>query len=303
MNNTLCGLCPRNCKVNRRIGESGYCGRDSQITLARAALHYWEEPCISGEGGSGTVFFSGCPLRCVYCQNKNIALGNVGKTVSLNRLVEIFFELKEKGAHNINLVTPTHFIPQIREALILAEEGGLNLPIVYNTGSYENPEALKRLEGLVDIYLPDLKYFSADVAMKYSNAPDYFQVATRAIGEMFRQVGKPVFDEKTGLIKRGMIVRHLVLPGNTRDSMAIINYLYKTYKDSIYMSIMNQYTPPGDITPEFKAGYPEICSKLADDEYDKVVDYAISLGVENGFIQEGDTALESFIPSFDYEGV
>ena len=291
-----CRLCPRNCGVDRSRGQRGYCGMTQEIRLARAALHMWEEPCISGKNGSGTVFFTGCPLRCVFCQNREIALGDVGKAVSIERLVEIFFELKERGAHNINLVTPTHYVPQIAVALARAKEAGLELPIVYNTGSYENVETLKMLEGLIDIYLPDFKYASSELAATYSHAADYPQVADAAIREMLRQVGKPVFDGD--MLQRGVIVRHLVLPGHTKDSKTVIRHLLDTYHNDIYISIMNQYTPLGGLI-----GYPELQRKVTAREYEKVIDYAIDMGIENGFMQEGDTARESFIPDFTCEGV
>lgn len=297
-----CTLCPRSCGADRTQNQehthSGYCGQGSEITAARAALHMWEEPCISGESGSGTVFFSGCPLRCVYCQNHDIALGKTGKTISVSRLSEIFLELQEKKANNINLVTPTHFVPQIADALRLSKESGLIIPVVYNTSGYEKPETLRLMDGLVDIYLPDCKYVSSDLSRRYSNAPDYFSVVKNALAEMYRQVGDPVFEETTGLMKRGMIVRHLILPECTEDSKQVIKYLYETYGHHIYISIMNQYTP----LREF-ADFPELNRTLTESEYDEVVDYAIDLGVENGFIQEGETCLESFIPAFDCEGI
>lgn len=290
-------LCPRACKANRLAGARGFCGETSEIKVARAALHFWEEPCISGEAGSGAVFFSGCPLKCVFCQNSSIAAGETGKVISGERLCEIFLELQEKGANNINLVTPTHFVPQIVDALKAAKKQGLQIPIVYNTGSYEQVDTLKRLEGLVDIYLPDLKYVDKDLSLRYSHAADYFSVASAAIAEMVRQVGEPVFDGE-GMMKRGVIVRHLVLPGCTEDSKAVVRYLYETYHDRIFLSIMNQFTPLKQLKE-----YPELNRKVTADEYDGVVDYAIDLGVENGFIQEGETAEESFIPAFDLEGV
>lgn len=291
-----CKLCGRNCGVNRNQGKKGFCGCDDKLLVARAALHPWEEPVISGENGSGTVFFSGCSLGCVFCQNHNIATRVVGKEISIDRLVEIFFELKEKGAHNINLVTPTHYIPHIVKALKIAKDRGLNLPIVYNTSSYENVESLKLLEGLVDIYLPDCKYYDSQLSKKYSGALDYYEVASKAIAEMFRQVGEPVFDGD--LLMKGVVIRHLIMPGCIEDSKKIIKNLYNVYANRVYYSIMNQYTPL-----EWIKDYPEINRKLTDEEYDEVVDYAIDLGVENGFIQEGETASESFIPEFDCGGV
>lgn len=293
-----CILCPRKCGSNRLAGQVGYCGMPADPVVARAALHMWEEPCISGTSGSGTVFFGGCNLKCVFCQNHSIAIGDCGKKITITRLAEIFLELQEKGAANINLVTPTHYIPQIREALLLAKEKGLTLPIVYNTGSYENAEILHLLEGLIDIYLPDLKYFSTELSLKYSYADDYFEQATLAIAEMYRQVGTPVFDEVTGMMKKGMIVRHLLLPGQAKDSKKVLRYLHETYGDNIYISIMNQYTPLPHV-----AHIPELNRKVSAEEYDRVVNFALRLGIENAFIQEGETAEESFIPPFDMEGV
>lgn len=296
MGKERCALCPRNCSADRKNGEKGICGQTDRLKVARAALHHWEEPCISGENGSGTVFFSGCPLRCVFCQNREIALGNAGKEISVGRLAEIFLELKEKGAHNINLVTPGHFAPQIAAALEAAKGQGMDLPVVYNTGSYESLETVKSLEGLVDVYLPDFKYMSETLSQKYSHAPDYAGVAQNAIAEMVRQRGDAVFEG--GLMTSGVLVRHLVLPGQTKDSKAVIRYLYETYGNRIFISIMNQFTPSASLE-----SYPELNRKLTAAEYDEVVDYAISLGVENGYIQEGETAEESFIPPFDWEGV
>lgn len=292
-----CTLCPKNCHAKRAQGQLGYCGQTEELKLARAALHMWEEPCISGENGSGTVFFSGCTLGCVYCQNHVISQGQAGKIITVDRLSEIFLELQEQGANNVNLVTPTHYVPQIIEALNIAKEQGLFLPIVYNTSGYEKLETLKLLEGYVDIYLPDLKYKSAVLSKKYSRCADYFPVTSKAIEEMVRQVGTPIIDSN-GIMQKGVIVRHLVLPGLTGDSKAVIRYLYETYGNTIYISMMNQYTPLATIER-----YPELNRKITDAEYDTLVEYAISLGVENGFIQEGETAMESFIPGFDAQGV
>lgn len=292
-----CVLCPRECHVDRTGGQKGYCRETEDLAVARAALHYWEEPCISGEEGSGTVFFSGCAVGCVYCQNHNIAMGRAGKVISIKRLAEIFLELQEKNANNINLVTPGHYIPQIVEAIRLAGENGFKLPVVYNSSGYEKTESLALLDGCVDIYLPDLKYMDKEPADRYSNCGNYFTYASAAISEMVRQVGKPVFDGR-GILRKGVIVRHLALPGYLKDSKNIIRYLYETFGDSIYISIMNQYTPM-----EHVGSYPEINRRITEREYDELVDYAIGLGVENGFIQEGDTASESFIPEFDGEGV
>ncbi len=295
-----CDLCPRKCLTDRAKGEKGICGQTDKLKVARAALHFWEEPCISGEAGSGAVFFSGCPLHCVFCQNENIANGTVGKEISVERLAEIFLELQEKGANNINLVTPGHFVPQITKALDLAKQEGLKLPIVYNTSSYETVETIKRLEGYVDIYLPDFKYMSSALSRKYSHAPDYAKVAKEAIAEMVRQTKEAQFvdGDEDNLILKGTIVRHLMLPGCMEDSKRILKYLHETYGNTIYISIMNQFTPLSNLEK-----YPELSRKITAEEYDALVDYAINIGIENGFIQEGDTAEESFIPAFDCEGV
>ena len=288
-----CALCPRQCCVDRR-NVRGYCGETEQVRVARASLHMCEKPCISGSAGSGTVFFAGCPLRCVFCQNRTIAFGEKGKALTPEQLTALFLLLQHKGAHNINLVTPTHFAPQIADALKSAKMQGLSIPVVYNTSGYETVHTLRLLEGVVDIYLPDLKYYSAAVSQKYSRAPDYFAYASRAIGEMVRQTGAPVFDGEQ--MRTGVIVRHMVLPGHVNDAKAVLKYLYDTYKEDVYISIMNQYTPPKDIED-----YPEISRRVTRREYERVVDYAIELGIQNAFIQEGDTAKESFIPDFDEE--
>ena len=294
-----CNQCPRKCNKERREGDTasyGYCQVSVRPKVARAALHFWEEPCISGEEGSGTVFFSGCNLRCVYCQNVEIAAGVRGKEISVERLAEIFLELQEKGANNINLVTPSHYYMQIKEALLLVKEK-LHIPVIANTSSYESVEVLREMEGLIDIYLADYKYASRELAAKYSHAADYPQVAAEALQEMFRQVGEPEFDER-GMMKKGMIIRHLLLPGCLEDSKAVLHFLYDTFGDSVFISIMNQYTPLSHVEE-----YPELNRRVTEEEYEEIVDYAIELGIENGFIQEGETAEESFIPAFDGEGV
>ena len=284
------------CNVDREI-TTGYCGVKKTLRVARAALHFWEEPCISGEEGSGAVFFTGCNLRCVFCQNFQIARAEQGKEITVERLSEIFLELQEQKANNINLVTATHYVPQVVEALKNAKEKGLHIPVVYNCGGYETVETLKLLEGLVDIYLPDFKYVDHDRAKRYSRAEDYPEAAKKALAEMVRQQPEAEFDER-GIMKKGVIVRHLMLPGGIKDSKAVVKYLYETYGNQIFISLMNQYTPLPHV-----ADYPEIDRKLKKFEYDRLVDYAISLGVENGFIQEGETAEESFIPAFTNEGV
>ena len=284
------------CNVDREV-TIGYCGVKDTLRVARAALHFWEEPCISGEEGSGAVFFTGCNLRCVFCQNFQIARAEQGKEITVERLSEIFLELQEQKANNINLVTATHYVPQIVESLKMAKERGLHIPVVYNCGGYETVETLKLLEGLVDIYLPDFKYVDHDRAKRYSRAEDYPETAKKALEEMVRQQPEAEFDER-GIMKKGVIVRHLMLPGGIKDSKAVVKYLYETYGNQIFISLMNQYTPLPHV-----ADYPEIDRKLKKFEYDRLVDYAISLGVENGFIQEGETAEESFIPAFTNEGV
>ena len=293
----ICKLCPRNCKIDRLNNKIGFCKATDKLKVARAALHFWEEPCISGEKGSGTVFFSNCTLKCVFCQNNDISECSAGKEISIERLSDIFLELQHKGALNINLVTPTHYVPQIIEGLKIAKNKGLNLPIIYNSSGYENIETLRYLKGYIDVYLPDLKYFSNKYSLKYSNAKDYFNFAIKAIDEMVKQVGDIQFD-KNGIIKKGVIVRHLLLPGLLFDSKKILDYLHKTYDDKIYISIMNQYTPLAHVE-----NYPEINKKISEKYYNTIIDYAISIGIQNAFIQEEGTAKESFIPAFDYEGV
>ena len=289
-----CNICPRGCNVDRSGGKIGYCGESTQIRVARTSLHQWEEPCITGEHGSGTVFFSGCSLKCIFCQNHNIADSSVGQAFTIEQLADAFLRLQEKKASNINLVTAGHFVKQLVPAIMLAKENGLIIPIVYNSSAYETAEALQMLDGLIDVYLPDCKFYSAEVSQNYAKAADYFKVAAGAIEEMVRQVGVPVFDEVTGNMIKGVIVRHLVLPGHTKDSMEILKYLYDTYKNQIYVSIMNQYTPV--ILQDMYTNLNRCVTKR---EYRKVVDYALSLGIENAFIQEGQTAKESFIPEFD----
>jgi len=291
-----CNLCPRNCLVNRNNNELGFCKAPKDLVIAKAYLHKWEEPCISGDIGSGTIFFSYCNLKCIFCQNYDISTLNMGEVVSIMRFKEICLELQEKGALNINLVTPTHFVPLIVEGLKLAKKEGLTIPIIYNTSSYENVETIRMLDGLIDVYLPDLKYYNDEYAIKYSNAKNYFKNASLVIDEMYKQIGKCEFSDN-GIIKKGVIVRHLMLPDNISDSKKIISYLYQKYKDNIYISIMNQYTP----IKKYK--YKELNNKVSDIEYDELIDYAYNLGVRNAYVQEGETQMESFIPIFDGEGV
>lgn len=292
-----CVLCPRQCHVDRISGKKGYCGMGGRIRAARAALHMWEEPCISGEKGSGAVFFSGCGLRCCFCQNRDIAIGDRGKEISVERLADIFLELEQKGAANLNLVTGAHYVPQIIHALELARKKGCKLPVVYNSSGYERVETLKLLEGYVDVYLPDMKYRDARLAADFSYAPDYPGVAAEAIEEMVRQTGECVFGED-GYIQKGTIVRHLILPGHTKNSIAVLRYLHETYGEKIMISMMNQFTPVWQ-----QEKFPELNRKVTKREYKKVLNAALELGIENGYFQEGETAKESFIPAFDQEGI
>lgn len=297
MKEETCNLCPRECQVDRIHGEIGVCGVSRVLVYgARAALHMWEEPCISGTKGSGTVFFSGCPLRCVYCQNYEIARAEKGIGITVERLAEIFIELQQKGAANINLVTPTHYTLEILEALKLAKQKGLTLPIVYNCSGYENVETLKMLRGFVDIYLVDYKYEDPQLAQRYSNAKEYPEIMKLALREMVEQCSEARFDEE-GMMQNGVIVRHLLLPGAVQQAKQIVKYVYETYGDQVYLSLMNQYTPLPHV-----AAWEELNRTVTVEEYEEVVDYAIALGVEHGFIQEGGTAEESFIPAFDDEG-
>ena len=292
-----CILCPRKCKVNRNNGEVGFCKAGNKIKIARYSLHMCEEPCISGEKGSGTIFFSCCNLKCIFCQNHNISINNNGKEITIDKFVEICLKLQEMGANNINLVTPTMYIPLIKEGLIIAKGKGLSIPIVYNSSGYESVEALKELDGLIDIYLPDFKYFDNKLAVDFSIADNYCSIAKDALKEMYRQVNKPIF--KDDIMVKGMIVRHLLLPNHIDDSKKIIEYLYDTYKDNIYLSIMNQYTPVLKIE-KFK----ELNKTVSNDEYDELIDYACDLGISKAFIQEGETCKESFIPDFNnYENI
>lgn len=292
-----CLLCPRKCGINRSTGQTGVCGVSSEIKVARAALHYWEEPCISGKRGSGAVFFSGCSLHCVFCQNREISDGKAGKVISKERLSDIFIELADKGANNINLVTPGQYIPDIVWAVNDAKSRGMKLPIIYNTSGYENVTELKLLEGIVDVYLPDFKYMDSTLSARYSRAKDYPSVAKQALSEMVRQQPDVVIDDATGLIQKGVIVRQLLLPGHVNDAKAVLKYLYDTYHDHVYISMMSQFTPIA------LKDYPEINRTVTKREYERLVDYALEIGITNAFIQEGDVAKDSFIPAFDCEGV
>lgn len=292
-----CLLCPRKCGINRSTGQTGICGVSSEIKVARAALHYWEEPCISGKRGSGAVFFSGCSLHCVFCQNREISDGKEGKVISKERLSDIFIELAGKGANNINLVTPGQYIPDIVWAVNDAKSRGMKLPIIYNTSGYENVTELKLLEGIVDVYLPDFKYMDSTLSAMYSREKDYPSVAKQALSEMVRQQPEVVIDDATGLIQKGVIVRQLLLPGHVNDAKAVLKYLYDTYRDHVYISMMSQFTPIA------LKDYPEINRTVTKREYERLVNYALEIGITNAFIQEGDVAKDSFIPAFDCEGV
>ncbi|MCR5520334.1 MAG: radical SAM protein [Lachnospiraceae bacterium] len=311
MNASECRLCPRNCGADRSK-SAGFCGESSTIRISRAALHMWEEPVVSAERGSGAVFFTGCNLRCIFCQNAAISEGGSGREVTPEELADIFFSLKDQGAHNINLVTPTHFVPEICEAIRIAKDRGFTLPFVYNSSAYESIGTLRMLDGLIDVYLPDFKYMYEKKARNYSNAPDYPEVAKAAITEMFRQVGRPVLIKdacsvtESDIIKRGVIVRHLVLPLGVKNACAVIDYLSETYGDSIYISIMNQYTPlfdvPGALRPEQRkrlVPYPELHRKVTKREYGRVIDHCLEIGLTNVFVQEDDASGANFIPTWN----
>ncbi len=292
-----CELCPRKCKANRKEDKTGFCGGAKEVKIARAALHFWEEPCISGENGSGTVFFSGCTMRCIFCQNREISRGEAGKIVSTERLAEIFLELQEKGANNINLVTPMHYAPQITEALDIARKNGLSLPIVWNTGGWELPESVAAVKNYADIWLTDFKYFDNSLAEKFSSAKNYFEYASASLHQMVEQTGEAVFGDDD-MMKKGVIVRHLMLPGHLEDTKNVLRFLWENFGEKIWISIMNQYTPLCSYER-----YPELSRTVSEEEYDEAIDFACSLGIENAFVQEGGTVGESFIPPFDLEGV
>ena len=291
---SICNFCARRCGIDRSQ-HAGFCGMTETIRIARAGLHFWEEPCISGTKGSGTVFFSGCNLRCVYCQNYEISTGGSGQEITLPRLKEIYSELIAQGAHNINLVTPTHYT----DAVLASLEDPLPVPVVYNTNGYEDVENLKRLDGKVQIYLPDLKYSDDSLAIRYSNAPGYFAAATLAIREMFRQTGRYRIDEETGLMERGIIIRHLLLPGQVENTKRVIDWVAETFDPGdVLFSLMRQYIPHGKAEK-----YPELNRKVTDEEYQAVEDHLFDSGIEDGFVQDEDSASKDFIPSFDGTGV
>lgn len=289
-----CEICPRRCKVNRNKGKVGYCRAGNKLKIGGYHLHMWEEPIISGDKGSGTIFFSYCNLGCVYCQNYDISINNMGEEISTDRFSEICLMLQDMGALNINLVTPTHYIPLIREGLIKAKEKGLRIPIVYNSSGYERVPSLKLLEGLIDVYLPDFKYYDNDLG-KYSNVNNYREIAIDALKEMYRQVGKFVIED--GVIKRGMVVRHLMLPHHKDDSIKVIDYLYREYGDDIIISIMNQYTPIR------KCEYKELNDKVNNRDYEDIIVHASDIGIKYAFVQDDDSQSESFIPKFKGDSI
>lgn len=288
-----CCACPRKCRVNRNKGELGYCKSGSSVKIALSSLHYFEEPCISGKNGSGTVFFSNCNLNCVYCQNYKISHCGVGKNITINRLADIFISLQSRGANNINLVTPTIYVYQIIEAVKIAKKSGLKIPIVYNTNGYENVDTLKLLDGVVDIYLPDFKYYYDELAIKYSGAKNYFKVVTDAIFEMYRQVGKIILDE-SGLMKKGLMIRHLILPGHIENTKKVLLWIKNNFNDDIYISVMAQYFPT------YKAcNIEKINRKINKEEYNQIEQYLFNIGLENGYIQDLGEHEEEYVPNFD----
>ena len=298
-----CTLCPRACGVHRALGQKGFCGANDGIEIARAALHYWEEPPISGENGSGAIFFSHCTLRCIYCQNREISWDGYGQKITTDRLSDIMIELQNEKAHTINLVTASHYAIQVRDAVDAARKKGLYLPVVYNSSGYERPETIDLLENTVDVWLPDCKYSDKDLARALSHASDYPQIAMKAIEKMVEQVerkgGRLV--ERDGIMRRGIIVRHLVLPGHVDDSIAVLASLWNAFGNSIDISVMNQYTPPCDL--RCIGEFSELSSPLDEESYETVLDWADELGFENLWWQQGGTVGESFIPAFDGTGV
>ncbi len=293
-----CRLCPRACRVNRMEGEKGYCGAGLQMQIARADLHFWEEPCISGKNGSGAVFFSGCNLRCLFCQNHEIANQLKGKIFTAQELAKSFLDLEKKGANNINLVSASPYLSQLILAIKLAKERGLQIPLVYNSSGYESVDALRLLDGLIDIYLPDFKYMDRQMAKEYSNAADYPLIAKKAVEEMVRQAGgeKTEFSED-GLMKKGVIVRHLLMPGHVKNAKAVLDYLYSSFGDAVYISILQQYTPILS-NPRIKED-ALLSRRVTKREYDRLLDHAMELGIQNAFVQERGVAKESFIPSWN----
>ncbi len=297
LNMENCNLCPRECEVNRIVGQKGFCMSGYLPKAALASVHQWEEPPISGTKGSGTVFFSGCSLKCVFCQNYTISAENTGKEITAQRLAEIFIEQQNRDVHNINLVSAGHFLPAVKKALILAKENDLTIPVVYNSSGYEKAEALKELDGLIDVYLPDIKYFSSELSKKYSQAENYFEVASKAVEEMYRQVGKYEFDEN-GIMTKGVIIRHLVLPSCRKDSKEILKFIKEKFGDNVYISLLSQYTPMYR-AKEFK----EINRRITTFEYEDVIDYFFEIGLKNGYMQKRTSATSAYTPIFDLKGI
>lgn len=292
-----CRLCPRQCRIDRLNGQCGICRAAALPKIALASLHRWEEPCISGTRGSGTVFFSHCNLSCLFCQNYDISQHNFGKEISIDELARLFIKQQQRGAHNINLVSPTSFMPQIAETLTIAKEHGLAIPVIYNSNAYESVDALHYMDGLIDVYLPDLKYFSDEYAVKYSKAPHYFEHATAAIMEMYQQVGSPQFDDE-GIIKRGLIIRHLMLPGLIEDSKQILLWIRNNLPIEVYVSLMAQYTPM------YKAKEHErLNRRISRRQYEDIIDYFFDIGLENGYVQERSSAKSIYTPDFDLSGL
>lgn len=287
-----CNICPHRCGINRIAGKIGRCKATGKVKIALASIHNFEEPCISGENGSGTVFFSHCNLNCVFCQNYEISQLGKGKEISVEELAKIFIKQQNKKVHNINLVTPTMYIYQIIEAIKIAKSKGLKIPIVYNSNGYENVEALKHLEGYIDIYLPDLKYSDDEIAYKYSNIKNYFENAVQAIKEMYNQVGTPIIDEN-GIMKKGLMIRHLVLPNQLQNSKNVLKWINDNMDKKVFVSVMAQYFPT------YKAKhFPEISRKLTKEEYNEIEQYLYSLDLENGYIQELGEHEEEYVPDF-----
>ena len=288
-----CEICPHNCKVNRLEGKVGRCKATDKVKIALASVHNFEEPCISGTNGSGTVFFSNCNLKCVFCQNYKISQQGLGREISIEELADIFIEQQNKKVENINLVTPTMYIYHIIEAIKIARKKGLNIPIVYNTNGYENVETIKKLNGYIDIYLPDLKYYDNDLAFKYSGVKNYFENATEAIKEMYNQVGAPVLDEN-GIMKKGVIIRHLVLPNNLQNSKDVLKWINDNIDNKVFVSVMAQYFP----THRAK-DFPELNRKLTKEEYEEIENFLYSLNLNNGYIQELGEHEEEYVPDFE----
>lgn len=288
-----CKICPHNCGVNRLNGNIGRCKSNGNIKLAMASIHNFEEPCISGENGSGTVFFSNCNMNCVFCQNYKISQQGLGREISIEELAEIFIDEQNKNAENINLVTPTMYVYHIIEAIKIAKNKGLKIPIVYNSNGYENVETIKKLDGYIDIYLPDLKYYDDDLAFKYSGVKNYFENAASAIKEMYNQVGSPVLDEN-GMMKKGLIIRHLVLPNNLQNSKDVLKWINDNIDKKVFVSVMAQYFPTNKAKD-----FPEINRKLTKEEYEEIENYLYSLDLDNGYIQELGEHEEEYVPDFE----